>query len=52
MSLFFKRVRETLKENEKLMEPHEIFSSAIMEAKKVVKHKLELFNCIDKAKLY
>ena len=51
-SVFFKKVRETLKENEKLMEPHEIFSTAINEAKKVVKHKLELFNCIDKARLY
>lgn len=51
-SVFFKKVREILKENEKLMEPHEIFSTAINEAKKVVKHKLELFNCIDKARLY
>lgn len=51
-SVFFKQVRETLKENEKAMEPHEIFSKAIIEAKKIVKHKLELFNCIDKAKLY
>lgn len=51
-SVFFKIVRETLKENEKAMEPHEIFAKAIVEAKKVVKHKLELFNCIDKAKMY
>ena len=51
-SVFFKTVRETLKENEKVMEPHEIFAKAIVEAKKVVKHKLELFNCIDKAKMY
>ena len=51
-SVFFKKVRETLAEKEKAMEPHEIFSEAIVEAKKVVKHKLGLFNCIGKAELY
>lgn len=51
-SVFFKAVRETLTEKEKAMEPHEVFSKAIVEAKKVVKHKLGLFNCIGKAELY
>lgn len=49
---FFQKTREILKNNDTALEPLLIFPEAIIEGKKVVKHKLELFNCVNKASLY
>ncbi|MGL4863194.1 MAG: ketose-bisphosphate aldolase [Cetobacterium sp.] len=49
---FFQKTREVLRNNEAALEPLLIFPEAIEEGKKVVKHKLGLFNCLGKADLY
>lgn len=49
---FFQKTREVLRNNETALEPLLIFPEAIEEGKKVVKHKLGLFNCLGKADLY
>lgn len=49
---FFQKTREVLRNNETALEPLLIFPEAIEEGKKVVRHKLGLFNCLGKADLY
>lgn len=48
---FYKKCREILSTTE-LWDPNGIYPECIVEAKKVVKEKMTLFNSIDKAKLY
>lgn len=50
--VLYDNVREYLNANELAMEPHLIYKEAKIEAQKVLKHKLELLDTIDKAKLY
>lgn len=51
-SVFFNAVKKYMKENPDEYEPNQIFPSCILEAKKVIKHKLELLNTVNKADLY
>lgn len=51
-SAFFNAVKKYMKENPDAYEPNAIFPSCIIEAKKVVKHKLELLDTVNKASLY
>jgi fructose-bisphosphate aldolase class II len=51
-SAFFNAVKKYMKENPNAYEPNAIFPSCIIEAKKVVKHKLELLDTVNKAELY
>jgi len=51
-SVFFNAVKKYMAENPDQYEPNQIFPSCILEAKKVIKHKLELLNAVDKAELY
>lgn len=48
---FYKKCREILATTE-LWDPNAIYPECIVEAKKVVKYKMELFNSINKADLY
>lgn len=48
----FDEVRKYLNANELALEPLKIFPEGIKSAKNVLEHKLNLLNCIDKAKLY
>ena len=49
---FYKKCREVLAENPKWIEPNAIYPPCIKAMKEVIFHKMELFNDIDKAKLY
>lgn len=49
---FFNETRNFLKVNESALEPLVIFPNAINEGKKIVRHKLELFNSLGKSNLY
>ena len=49
---FYKKCREVLAENPKWIEPNAIYPPCIEAMKEVIFHKMELFNDIDKAKLY
>ncbi|WP_017210317.1 ketose-bisphosphate aldolase [Clostridium beijerinckii] len=51
-SVFFNAVKKYMEENPDAYEPNAIFPSCIIEAKKVVKHKLELLDTVNKAELY
>ena len=51
-SVFFNAVKKYMAENLDQYEPNQIFPSCILEAKKVIKHKLELLNAVNKAELY
>jgi len=51
-SVFFNAVKKYMAENPDQYEPNQIFPSCIIEAKKVIKHKLELLNAVNKAELY
>jgi len=51
-SVFFNAVKKYMAENPDQYEPNQIFPSCILEAKKVIKHKLELLNAVNKAELY
>jgi fructose-bisphosphate aldolase class II len=48
---FFKQARKVLSEDDG-WDPNNLFPSAIKEAQKIVHHKNELFNSVDKAPLY
>jgi len=51
-SVFFNAVKKYMAENPDQYEPNQIFPGCILEAKKVIKHKLELLNAVNKAELY
>lgn len=51
-SVFFKQVKEFLKNNTNAYEPNAIFPSCIEKAKEVVKFKLDLLHATGKAELY
>lgn len=51
-SVFFTAVKKYMAENPNEYEPNQIFPSCILEAKRVIKHKLELLNAVNKADLY
>ena len=51
-SVFFTAVKKYMAENPNEYEPNQIFPSCILEAKRVIKHKLELLNAVNKANLY
>lgn len=49
---YYKKCREVLAENPGWMEPNAIYPPCIEAMKEVIRYKMELFNDIDKAKLY
>lgn len=48
---FFTGVKETMNESDPFWSP-DVFAHATAKAKAVIRHKMHLFNCIDKADLY
>ncbi len=48
---FFQQTTKTLNETKAFWSP-KVYGTAILEAKKVIAHKMELFGCIDKANLF
>lgn len=48
----YKKVREMLSENPKMIEPNAIYPPSIDAMKEVIEFKMKLFNDLDKAKLY
>lgn len=48
---FFTGVKETMNESDPFWSP-DVFAHATEKAKDVIRHKMHLFNCIDKADLY
>ena len=49
---YYKKVREVLKDNEGWYEPNSIYPPCIVAAREVIEFKMNLFNSVDKAKLY
>jgi fructose-bisphosphate aldolase class II len=49
---YYKKVREVLKDNEGWYEPNSIYPPCIVAAREVIEFKMNLFNAVDKAKLY
>ena len=49
---FYQRLRKTLAADLKVREPFELYLDAILAMKEVIYHKIELFDCSDKAKFY
>ena len=51
-SAYYKKVREVLKDNEGWYEPNAIYPPCIVAAREVIEFKMNLFNSVDKVKLY
>jgi fructose-bisphosphate aldolase class II len=49
---YYKKVREVLKDNEGWYEPNAIYPPCIAAARQVIEFKMNLFNAVDKVKLY
>jgi len=49
---YYKKVREVLKDNEGWYEPNAIYPPCIAAAREVIEFKMNLFNAVDKVKLY
>jgi fructose-bisphosphate aldolase class II len=49
---YYKKVREVLKDNEGWYEPNSIYPPCILAAREVIECKMNLFNAVDKVKLY
>lgn len=49
---YYKKVREVLKDNEGWYEPNSIYPPCIVAACEVIEFKMNLFNAVDKVKLY
>lgn len=49
---YYKKVRQVLKENEGWYEPNAIYPPCIAAAREVIEFKMNLFNSVDKVKLY
>jgi len=49
---YYKKVREVLKDNEGWYEPNAIYPPCIAAAREVIEFKMNLFNSVDKVKLY
>lgn len=49
---FYQQLRITLANDKNVREPFELYHDSIIEAKKVIRHKIELFNDNDKVKYY
>ncbi|EIW19335.1 MULTISPECIES: ketose-bisphosphate aldolase [Pelosinus] len=49
---YYKKVREVLKDNDGWYEPNAIYPPCIAAAREVIEFKMNLFNAVDKVKLY
>jgi fructose-bisphosphate aldolase class II len=48
----YQRLRKTLSADQKVREPFDLYPDAIEAMKEVINHKIDLFDCADKAKYY